>query len=77
MTSAILRFPDERLAAFTSSFGAAAIDSYQVVGTEGNLRLDPAYGFSDELKHHLTLKGKTREVKKPELVKAASPHREK
>ena len=61
MTSAILRFPDERLAAFTSSFGAADIDSYQIVGTAGSLRVDPAYGFSDELKHHLTIKGKSRE----------------
>lgn len=61
MTSAILRFPDERLAAFTASFGAADIDAYQIVGTNGNLRVDPAYGFSDELKHHLTIKGKSRE----------------
>jgi predicted dehydrogenase len=61
MTSAILRFPDERLAAFTSSFGAADISAYQVVGTEGHLRVDPAYEFAEALKHHLTIKGKTRE----------------
>jgi glucose-fructose oxidoreductase len=61
ITSAILRFPDERLAAFTSSFGAADISAYQVVGTEGNLRVDPAYEFANELKHHLTIKSKTRE----------------
>lgn len=61
MTSAILRFPDERLASFTSSFGASDISAYQVVGTEGNLRVDPAYEFADDLKHHLTIKGKTKE----------------
>ncbi|PYT10280.1 MAG: gfo/Idh/MocA family oxidoreductase [Acidobacteria bacterium] len=61
MTSAIMRFPDERFASFTSSFGASDISAYQVVGTEGNLRVDPAYEFADDLKHHLTIKGKTRE----------------
>jgi len=61
MTSAILRFPNDRLATFTSSFGAADISSYQIVGTEGNLRVDPAYEFADELKHSVTIKGRTRE----------------
>jgi glucose-fructose oxidoreductase len=59
MTSAILRFPEERLATFTCSFGAATILSYQIVGTLGDLRLDPAYGFEGELKHQLTIKGQT------------------
>ncbi len=60
MTSAILRFPDDRLASFTSSFGAADISSYRVVGTEGHLRVDPAYEYAAELEHHLTIKGRTR-----------------
>jgi len=60
MTSAVMRFPDERLASFTSSFGASDISAYQVVGTEGNLRVDPAYEFAGDLKHHLTIKGKER-----------------
>lgn len=33
MTSAILRFPKDRLAAFTLSFGGAKVSTYQVVGT--------------------------------------------
>jgi glucose-fructose oxidoreductase len=61
MTSAILRFPDERLAAFTTSFGASDISAYQVVGTKGNLRVDPAYEHAGDLKHHLTVNGRTRE----------------
>jgi glucose-fructose oxidoreductase len=60
-TSAILRFPDQRLASFTCSFGAADISAYQVVGTEGDLCVDPAYEFAGDLKHILTIKGKTRE----------------
>lgn len=61
MFSAILKFPDERLASFTTSFGAADISAYQIIGTEGNLRVDPAYEFAADLKHHLTIKGKTRQ----------------
>jgi predicted dehydrogenase len=61
-TSAILRFPGrERLASFTCSFGAADVSSYRVVGTEGELVMDPAYEYAGELKQRLTLKGRTRE----------------
>lgn len=61
MTSAILRFPEERLASFTASFGAADISAYQIVGTKGNLRVDPAFEHAADLKHQLTINGKTRE----------------
>ena len=37
MTSVILRFPDGRLAEFSSSFGAADVASYRVVGTKGDV----------------------------------------
>lgn len=61
MTSAILRFPRERLASFNVSFGAAPVSTYRVVGTLGDLRVEPAYEYSGELVHHLTIKGKTKE----------------
>jgi len=61
MTSAILRFPDERLANFTCSFGAADVSSYRVVGTKGDLRVSSAYEYAEEIKHCLTAKGKTQE----------------
>lgn len=61
MTSAILRFPNERLATFTVSFGAAQVSTYQIVGTKGDLRLDPAYAWFGELKHYLTINGETQE----------------
>jgi predicted dehydrogenase len=61
MTGAVLRFPDERLASFTCSFGAADVSAYELVGTEGNLRVEPAYEYNGELRHRLTVKGKTRE----------------
>jgi predicted dehydrogenase len=61
MTGALLRFPDQRLASFTCSFGAADVSAYELVGTEGELRVEPAYEYVGELKHRLTVKGKTRE----------------
>jgi predicted dehydrogenase len=61
-TSAILRFPGrERLASFTCSFGAADVSTYRVVGSEGDLVMDPAYEYADELKQRVTIKGRTRE----------------
>jgi predicted dehydrogenase len=66
MTSCILRFPGlERLAAFTASFGASDVSTYRVVGTEGNLTMDPAYEYADELVQRVTVNGRTRERKFP------------
>jgi Predicted dehydrogenases and related proteins len=59
MTGALLRFPQDRLAVFLSSFGAAVVGSYQIIGTKGNLRVDPAYDYFNKLTHYLTIEGKT------------------
>jgi predicted dehydrogenase len=53
MLSGILRFPQERLALFLCSFGASDVARYQIVGTKGNLALDPAYEYAMELKQTL------------------------
>jgi predicted dehydrogenase len=58
-TVAVLRFSGDRLAEFTSSQGSADVDSYRVVGTEGDLRVEPAYTYSDDRVHHLTAEGRT------------------
>ena len=66
MTTAILRFPGrERLASFTCSFGAADVSAYRVVGTEGDLIMDPAYEYAGELVQRVTIKGRTRERRFP------------
>jgi glucose-fructose oxidoreductase len=72
---AVLRFPGERLAQITCSFGAAEQSSYTVVGTRGSLRVSPAYGASTDLAWELTVDGKTkkkifkkRDQVAPELV---------
>ena len=63
MTIAILRFSNDRLATFICSFGAADVSSCRIIGTEGDLLLEPAYEYTGELIHQLTVKGKAnREV---------------
>lgn len=59
MASVILRFPDERLAAFTTSFGAAETAAFEVVGTRGRIRLAQAYDYSQPVIMEVTKDGKT------------------
>ncbi|QDY70614.1 Gfo/Idh/MocA family protein [Qingshengfaniella alkalisoli] len=54
-----LRFPEGRFAQFVASFGADANDSFQVVGTQGTLTMDPAFKFDDALKMRLRQNEKT------------------
>jgi predicted dehydrogenase len=58
-TTAVLRFPGDRLAQITCSQGAADVDSFRLVGTHGDLRVEPAYTYAGELVHTLTVDGKT------------------
>jgi len=44
-----LRFPDERVAQFTCSFGAADRAHYEVIGTGGMITLDNAYEYAAEM----------------------------
>lgn len=53
MVSATLRFPGEKLATFTCSFGAASTAHFQVVGTKGNLVLDGAFDFENKMTEYL------------------------
>ncbi|HWN19084.1 MAG TPA: Gfo/Idh/MocA family oxidoreductase, partial [Gemmatimonadales bacterium] len=62
MTSAILRFPGrERLASFTCSFNGADVGAYRVVGTKGDLVMNPAYEYAEGLTQRVTIDGRTRE----------------
>ena len=60
MTSVVMRFPEERLATFTCSFGAADVSRYSLIGTKGSLTAEPAYDYSMALKHRITVGEKTR-----------------
>jgi glucose-fructose oxidoreductase len=59
MVSVVMRFPSERLASFTCSFGAADIGRYTLVGTKGTLTADPAYEYASGIKHRVTIDGQT------------------
>jgi len=61
MAAAIMRFPDERLATLTCSFGSAATADYELVGTKGHLRMENAYEYQDKIKCVTTKDGKTSE----------------
>jgi predicted dehydrogenase len=67
MTSALLRFPGNRIAHFTASQGAADVSEFRVVGTKGDLRLDGAFGYHAKSHEFLTIDGKTDET-------TTSPH---
>jgi glucose-fructose oxidoreductase len=55
--SAVMRFPDDRLASFNVSFGAASSSTYQLVGTKGSIRLDNAYNYKGKMFLELQTKG--------------------
>lgn len=59
MTSAVMRFPEARLASFTTSFGAADEAVYSVLGTKGTLQVKQAYEYSDSIEMEVTVGGRT------------------
>lgn len=65
MTSVSMRFPKERLAHFTSSFGAASTATLRVVGTKGDLLMDSAYTYAGDLKQEITVDGEKQEQSYP------------
>jgi predicted dehydrogenase len=62
-TSAILRFENDRLATFTTSFDAAGASAFRAVGTEGDLHAEPAYEYAEALAYTLTKGDQTRKKK--------------
>ncbi len=72
---AVMRFPHERVASFTCSFGAHDRARYEVVGTRGSVVVDPAFDYRMGLSYEVTIgeKSKTKRFAKrdqfaPELV---------
>src|SRR5919197_2702271 len=61
VTGAIMRFPHERLATFTCSFGSTDVSQYDLVGTKGQLHLQNAYEYQGELTCVTTIAGKRTE----------------
>lgn len=59
MTTAVLKFPGDRVASFTTSFGAADRSVFEIIGTKGVLKMDPAYEMAETLKSQVTVDGRT------------------
>jgi glucose-fructose oxidoreductase len=62
-TAATLRFGDDRIATFVTSFNASDVAAYRIVGTRGDLHADPAYEYAEGLEFAVTIDGKTRRKK--------------
>jgi glucose-fructose oxidoreductase len=58
--SAILRFPGDRVATFTCSFGSSDVSSYRIVGTKGEVHVEPAYEYAEGLTLRIRTNGRTR-----------------
>ena len=57
-TGALLRFDGGRVAAFVTSFNASDVASYRIVGTKGQLHVDPAYEYAEGLAYEMTVQWK-------------------
>jgi predicted dehydrogenase len=71
--SVMMRFPEDRLASFVCGFGGAKESFYDVVCTQGRLRVDPAYGYATPLRLEVTPPGgktRTRVFKKGDQLAA-------
>jgi glucose-fructose oxidoreductase len=58
-TASILLFEGDRVASFVTSFNAADVAEYRIVGTKGQLEVDPAYEYAEGLAYRLSVNGKT------------------
>jgi predicted dehydrogenase len=59
--TAVLRFPGERLAQLTCSFGANDHSTLTIVGDKGRIRLDPAYEYASALTLEMETEGRRRQ----------------
>lgn len=58
-TAATLRFGDDRVAAFVTSFNAADVSSYRIVGTKGDIHAEPAYEYAGPRSYTMTIDGRS------------------
>ena len=73
MTSGVMQFDGDRLATFSASFNANGVSDLRVVGTEGNIRAEPAYEYAEALGYTLTVGNNVR--KKKGRRRISSPRR--
>jgi len=56
-TAAILRFDGGRVASFVTSFNGGDVAEYRIVGSKGDIHVDPAYEYAESLGYTLTVDG--------------------
>ena len=57
----VMKFPQERVASFTCSFGSADRSAYEIVGTKGSITVDPAFEYAQGVEYMLRLGKRQRE----------------
>lgn len=55
-----LRFPKDRLATFLCGFGETKVSEYQVIGTEGVLKMDQAFTWKGDIEQTISQKDKSK-----------------
>ncbi|HEY6514986.1 MAG TPA: Gfo/Idh/MocA family oxidoreductase [Steroidobacteraceae bacterium] len=68
----VMKFPQERIASFTCSFGGADRSTYEIVGTKGSITLDPAYEYAEGVEYVLRL-GRRQRAKRYEKSDQFAP----
>jgi glucose-fructose oxidoreductase len=58
--SATLRFSKDRLATFLCGFGESKVSEYRVIGTEGVLKMDPAFTWQGDIEQTIYRKEKAK-----------------
>ena len=58
--SATLRFSRNRLATFLCGFGESKVSEYRVIGTEGVLKMDPAFTWQGDIEQTISRKEKAK-----------------
>ncbi len=53
-TAAVLRYDDERVASFVTGFSSADVSSLRIVGSRGDILMEPAFEYAEPLKYTLT-----------------------
>jgi predicted dehydrogenase len=58
--SATLRFSKDRLATFLCGFGESKVSEYRIIGTEGVLKMDPAFTWQGDIEQTVSRKEKAK-----------------
>jgi predicted dehydrogenase len=57
--AAVLKFPGGRLATFAVGFSSEHVARYEVFGTGGSIKVDPAFGYDGAISYEVTTGGST------------------